>query len=103
MADGNQVWSRNLTNKFEQLQFTAPAGETITYIGHKAYSAEPSYAYNYIIVATKSGANYTVRTFTKTAGNLAVTPAFTLTGTGSVGDVIYISPTVVYNTYPSTF
>lgn len=103
VTDGNQVWSRNLTNKFEQLQFTAPAGETITYIGHKAYSAETSYAYNYVIVATKNGANYTVRTFTKTAGNLAVIPAFTLTGTGSVGDVIYITPTVVYNTYPSTF
>jgi hypothetical protein len=99
----NQVWSRNLTNKFEQLQFTAPAGETITYIGHKAYTLETAYAYNYVIIATRNGSNYTIRMFTKTAGNLAITPAFTLTGTGSVADVIYMSPSVVYNTYPSTF
>jgi hypothetical protein len=103
VTGGNQLWSRNLTNKFEQLQFTAPAGETITYIGHKAYTLETAYAYNYVIIATRNGSNYTIRMFTKTAGNLAATPAFTLTGTGSVADVIYISPSVVYNTYPSTF
>jgi hypothetical protein len=98
---GNEVWSRNLTNKFEQLQFTAPAGETITFIRHKKYSvtADIAFAYNLVMVGTKSGANYTVRMFTKTAGNLPAYPSFTLTGTGSVGDVFYLSPSVSYATY----
>ncbi|HSC38848.1 MAG TPA: PKD-like family lipoprotein [Chitinophagaceae bacterium] len=99
---GNQVWSRNLSNKFEQLQYTAPAGETITYIRHKKYTSEAAYAHNYIAIATTSGGNYTVRMFTKTSGNLAAAPDVTLTGAGSVGDIIYMSPSVgQYTYYPS--
>jgi hypothetical protein len=102
---GNEVWSRNLANKFEQLQFTAPAGETITFIRHSKYTTttEVPYAFNYIIIATKNGANYTVRMFTKTSGNLAATPAITMTGTGSVGNVIYIAPNIGGTTHQNTF
>jgi hypothetical protein len=108
VVGGNQVWSRNLTNKFEQLQYTAPAGEVITYIRHLSYSvtnpaSEAAFKYNYIAVGTKIGSTYNVRMFTKTAGNLATTPAFTLTGTGSVGSVFYLSPSVSYATYNLTY
>lgn len=103
---GNQVWSRNLTNKLEQLQYTAPAGETIVFIRHKKYSvaADIAFAYNFVMVGTTDGANYNVRMFTKTAGNLAATPTFTLTGKGTnVGDVFYLSPSVAYTTYQNSY
>ncbi|SMO38748.1 PKD-like family lipoprotein [Solitalea koreensis] len=95
---GNEVWSRNLSNKAERLQYTVPAGEVITYIRHRKYTgtgAEAPYSYNYVMIGTKIGANYKVRMFTKSSsGDLTATPAFTLDGTGSVGDVIYVSPLV---------
>ncbi len=103
---GNQLWSRNLSNKNEQLQFTAAAGEEINFIRHRKYTgtgAELPYSYNYVMVGTKSGGNYKVRMFTKTSGNLATMPSFTLEGTGSVGDVIYIAPLVSQTTYPNRF
>ncbi|WP_159452632.1 PKD-like family lipoprotein [Pedobacter nyackensis] len=93
---GNQVWSRNLSNQNEQLQFTAPAGEEITFIRHRKYAStvqtEAPFRYNYVMIGTKIGANYKVRMFTKTSGNLSPAPEFTLEGKGSVGDVMYISP-----------
>lgn len=93
---GNQVWSRNLSNQNEQLQFTVPAGEEITFIRHRKYAstnqAEAPFRYNYMMIGTKIGGNYKVRMFTKTSGNLSPAPEFTLDGKGSVGDVIYISP-----------
>ncbi len=103
---GNQVWSRNLANKLEQLQYTAPAGETIVFVRHRKYSvtADIAFAYNYVMVGTTDGTNYNVRMFTKTAGNLAATPAFTLTGKGTgVGDVFYLSPSVSYTTYQNSY
>jgi hypothetical protein len=102
---GNEVWSRNLANKFEQLQYTAPVGETITFIRHSKYTttSEVPYAFNYIIIGTKNGASYTVRMFTKSSGNLAATPAITLSGNGSVGDVIYIAPNIGGTTHQNTF
>ncbi len=106
VVGSNQVWSRNLTNKVEQLQYTAPAGETIVYIRHKKYteSANTAYSYNYVMVGTTDGTNYNVRMFTKTAGNLAAAPALTLTGKGAnVGDVFYLSPTVNYQTYQNSY
>ncbi|SMO38787.1 PKD-like family lipoprotein [Solitalea koreensis] len=102
---GNEVWSRNLSNKFEQRQFIAPAGEEITFIRHRKYagtaSGEAPFKYNYIMIGTKIGANYKVRMFTKTSGNLSPDPAVTLDGKGSVGDVIYISP--VNSTYLNNY
>jgi len=106
VVGGNQVWSRNLVNKAEQLQYTAPAGETINFIRHKKYTVgttELPFNYNYIMVGSTIGTTYNVRMFTKTAGNLATTPAFTLTGTGSVGDVFYLTPSVSYTTYPNSY
>jgi len=93
---GNQVWSRNLSNQNEQLQFTVPAGEEITFIRHRKYAstapAEAPFRYNYVMIGTKSGANYKIRMFTKASGNLSPAPEFTLEGKGAVGDVMYISP-----------
>jgi hypothetical protein len=108
VVGGNQVWSRNLVNKAEQLQYTAPVGETITFIRHKKYTVaspatEVPYNFNYIMVGTTTGTTYNVRMFTKTAGNLATTPAFTLTGTGNVGDVFYLSPSVGSSTYQCSY
>jgi len=103
VVGGNQVWSRNLTNKAEQLQYTAPAGETITYIRHRKYSNEVPYTFNFIMIGTKNGSNYTVRMFNKTAGNLATTPSVTLTGTGSVADVFYLAPLVTYYTFNNSY
>jgi hypothetical protein len=106
VVGGNQVWSRNLTNKAEQLQYTAPTGETINFIRHKKYTvaADLAFNYNYVMVGTTDGTNYNVRMFTKTAGNLATTPAFTLTGKGTnVGDVFYLAPPVSYTTYQNSY
>ncbi len=99
---GREVWTRNLSNSFEQLQYTVPEGETITYIRHRKYS-EDEYAYNYIIIGTKIGNNYKVRMFQKISGNLNPQPDIVLEGTGTVGDVIYISPSVGTNTYLNSF
>lgn len=102
---GNEVWSRNLTNNFEKLQFTAPAGEEITYIRHRKYSirSDIDFAYNYFVIATKTGANYKVRMFNKASGNLNVTPEFTLEGTGEVADVFYMAPAVDEYTYNNSY
>lgn len=105
VVGGNQLWSRNLVSNVEQLQYTVPVGETITYIRHKTYTgfgADVAYSFNYIVVGSSSGGNYKVRMFGKTAGNLNATPAITLNGSGNVGDVIYISPSLysyLYNSY----
>ncbi len=102
---GNEVWSRNLTNKFEQLQYKVPAGETITFIKHRKYTTttEPAYAYNFIMVGSTDGTNYSIRMFNKSAGNLAGTPSVVLTGKGQATDVFYLSPSVNYTTYPNTY
>lgn len=99
---GNQVWSRNLSNGFEQLQFTAPAGEEITYIRHKALTTG-GYPFNYFMIGTTTGENYKVRMFTKSSGNLSGTPHFILEGKGIVRDVTYITPNVSENTYSNTY
>lgn len=99
-----EVWSRNLSNRFEQLQYTVPSDETVTYIRHLKYTSEPTtYGHNFVALATKKGDSYVIRMFTKTSGNLNPTPAFTMTGKGEVRDVIYISPSVSGNTYPNTY
>ncbi|WP_316793214.1 PKD-like family lipoprotein [Pedobacter frigoris] len=100
---GNEIWSRNLSNKFEQLQYTAPAGEEVTFVRHRKYTSEAAYAHNYVMIGTKSGSNYKVRMFTKSSGNLASTPAFTLEGTGIVRDVLYMSPSVSETTYSYSY
>jgi hypothetical protein len=107
-VNNNEVWSRNLANDFEQLQFTPPAGEVITYIRHRKlkedYRFVSVFDYNYVMIGTSSGTNYKVYVFQKSSGNLAATPDFVLEGTGTVRDVMYMSPKVnQYNNYPSSF
>ncbi len=101
---GREIWSRNLSNKFEQLQYTLPADESVSFIRHLKYtvSADLAFNYNYVAIASKKGDSYNIRMFTKTSGNLNPIPAFTITGKGEAGDVIYISPSVSGTTYPNT-
>ncbi len=104
---GQEVWSRNLSNGAEQLQFTAPAGEKITCIRHRKYAgsatAEQAFYYNYMLIGTASSGSYKVRAFRKTSGNLAAVPDFTMEGKGNVGDVIYIAPPIDNYTYPNSY
>ncbi|WP_443936575.1 PKD-like family lipoprotein [Pedobacter sp. MW01-1-1] len=102
---GREVYSRNLSNKFESLQYTVPVGEEITFIRHRKYTvaADAPFNYNYVIIGTKVGANYKIRMFTKPVGNLTAQPAFTLEGKGIPRDILYISPSVSETTYSATF
>lgn len=103
---GNEIWSRNLSNKFEQLQFTVPSNETVTFIRHRKYTGagvEAPYSYNYMMIGTKSGDNYKIRMFTKASGNLAAAPAFILEGKGSPADAMYVSPSITTTSYPNTY
>ncbi|WP_316817131.1 PKD-like family lipoprotein [Pedobacter nyackensis] len=103
---GNEVWSRNLSNGHELLQFTAAAGEEITFLRHRKYTglnAEAPYTYNYVMVGTTSGGKYKVRMFAKTSGNLASDPAFVLEGNGIPRDVMYMAPLVGGFTYLTTY
>jgi hypothetical protein len=106
-VNANKVWSRNLSDKTEQLQYAAPQGETITFIRHRKYAgkndAETPYYHNYIIVGTTSGSKYKIRLFTKTYGNMASEPTATLEGKGSASDILYIAPDVTEATLPSGF
>lgn len=88
---GNEVWSRNLSNQTEQLQYTVPQGEKITLLRHRKYTLEPEYAHSYIAVGSVIGGKYKVRMFTKDSGKLAPEPAFILEGNGEhVGDLLYV-------------
>lgn len=102
---GNEVYSRNLTNKFEQLQYSVPSGEEITFIRHRKYTVASDLAFNhnYVMVGTKVGDRYKVRMFTKSSGNLSAAPVFTLEGKGIVRDVMYVSPNINENTYNNTY
>lgn len=101
-VNNNQLYSRNLSNGFEQLQFSAPGGEQVTFIKHLKYS-ESGYAFNFVVVGTKVGSNYKIRMFTKNSGNLDSNPVQTLEGAGTARAIIYIAPAVSDYTYPSTY
>lgn len=101
VVNGNELWSCNLNGSAEKLQYTAPVGETITYIRHKEYIAETSFSFNYVMVGTESSGRYKLHMFNKSAGNLAASPEFTLQGKGTVRDVIYLSPSVTSGTFVS--
>ncbi|WP_410219944.1 PKD-like family lipoprotein [Pedobacter sp.] len=98
-VNGNQIWSRNLSNNFEKLEYTLPAGEEVTFIRHKAYSSEAAYAYNFIMIGSQTGGNYKIRMFNKASGSITGGPIVTLEGTGIARDVLYISPSVSEGTY----
>nr|WP_295876510.1 PKD-like family lipoprotein [uncultured Chitinophaga sp.] len=101
---GNKIWSRNLSNGAEQLQYTLPPDEQLTFIRHRTYTdggdTEAPFHFNYILVGTASGNRYKVRAFRKTSGTLAANPDFTLEGQGNPGDVLYMAPPVSNYTYP---
>ncbi len=101
-ADGTEVWSRNLSNSVEQMQFQAPAGETITMLRQRKYavSGEQPFWYNYVMVGTATDAKeYKVYFFSKSAGNFSAEPNFVMEGNGIPRDIIYMSPKVGYTTY----
>lgn len=101
-VNNNQVYSRNLSNGFEQLQYNAPAGEEISFIKHIKYS-ESGYAFNYVVIGTKAGTKYKIRMFKKNSGNLDSTPTQTLEGNGIARALIYIAPPVYDYTYPWSY
>ncbi len=96
-AVNDQIWSRNLENKQERLQFTAPAGETITYIKHKRGN---NTRVNHVVVATQKGDLYIARFFKKRSGNLMETPQLTLEGKGVFSDVQYMDASITAETFP---
>ena len=106
-SSGNEVWSRNLSNGTEQLQWAAPAGEQISFIRHRKYAGsitpELPYYFNYILIGTTGNGRYKVHAFKKSSGNLAAAPDFTLEGEGAATDAIYISPLVNNSTYHNTY
>jgi len=89
---GKEVYSRNLSSNVEQLQYTVPADEEITFIRHRKLTGAD--AYNYVMIGTQSGQNYKIRMFQKTTGNLNTTPVVILEGKGRPVDAYYVSPTV---------
>lgn len=101
----NNVYSRNLSNGFEQLQYAVPSGEQVTFIKHLKYAVttEPEYNFNFFIIGSKSGSNYKIRMFKKNSGNLESVPTQILEGTGSARSILYISPRVSESSYPSTY
>lgn len=102
-AVGNEIWSRNLSNGYEQLEYSIPAGEELTYIRHKKYTSEAAYAYNFVIIGTKSGSKYKVRMFEKASGSITGEPKVVLEGNGIARDVFYISPSVFESTHTITY
>ncbi|NML21580.1 hypothetical protein HHL16_11885 [Pseudoflavitalea sp. G-6-1-2] len=105
---GNEVWSRNLSNGTEQLQYAAAAGEQISFIRHRKYAgpaipSEQPFYYNYMLIGTTANGRYKIHAFKKSSGNLASTPDFTMEGEGAAADAIYISPLVNGSTYCNTY
>lgn len=101
-ADGD-VWSYNLANGNERLEFATPSGETVTYIRHKRASLGGSYGYNYVMIGTKQGGNYKLRMFEKSSGSITGNPSIVLEGKGEVKDVYYLAPNVNESTHVMTF
>ncbi|WP_293301109.1 PKD-like family lipoprotein [Pedobacter sp. UBA4863] len=91
-SSGKEIYSYNLNSNTEQLQYTVPNDEEITFIRHRKLTGAD--AYNYVMIGTQSGQNYKVRLFNKTTGNLNTEPSVTLTGKGRPVDALYVSPTV---------
>jgi hypothetical protein len=104
-AVGNEIWSRNIANQHEQIQYAFPAGEEITFIRHLKYTtaSDPDFNFNYIVVATTSAGRYKIHCFTKSSGNLSSQPEFTMEGVGRVGAVTYVSPFIGDYTYSNAF
>ncbi|MFD2553059.1 PKD-like family lipoprotein [Sphingobacterium tabacisoli] len=96
-TDGN-VYSRNLANSFEQLQYTVSGGGEVTFIKHLRHSGSVT-PFNYVAIGVKQGGSYKVMLFEKVAGDLKAMPEMTLEGEGSPRDVMYIDGDVSADTY----
>lgn len=104
-ATEKQIWSYNLVNKYEQLQYTLPADETLTFIKHRKYimASDVDFNFNFVMIGSTDGTNYTIRMFTKTAGNLSSAPTITMKGRGITRDVIYLAPSIGNYTFPNSY
>lgn len=104
-VSNNQVYSRNLSNGFEQLQFTLPGSEQAVFIKHIKYNeaANTGYSFNYFIIGSKSGGDYKVRMFNKSSGNLDAEPFQTISGKGTARALMYVSPVVSEYTFPNSY
>lgn len=102
-ADG-QIWSCNVLNGVEKLEYSLPAGEKVAFLRNQECTnkaEETKYQYNYVIVGTNVGGKYIIRMFNKNAGSFDGDPIVVLNGNGNCGDIIYISPK--YTTYAIPF
>lgn len=103
-VNANKVYSFNLDNYAEHLQFSAPSDESITFIRHLKYTENNTlFSHNYIAVGTTKGDEYRIRFFNKSSGNLDAQPVFTIQGKGTANDVLYISPAVSEYTYANSY
>ncbi|MBL1410586.1 PKD-like family lipoprotein [Sphingobacterium faecale] len=103
---GKEIWSRNLTNKIERLQYTVTGDEEITFIRHRKFSGtgpEAGYSYNYVMIGTKQGERYKIRMFNKASGNLLPDPVIIMEGKGRASDALFVGPAINYFSYPYTF
>lgn len=100
-VNNNQVWNYNLSNGFEQLQFTPAAGEEITFIRHINYTntSDTGYPFNLFIIGVKSAGGYKIYMFNKSSGSLNTSPYQVLTGNGIPRAIFYISPNVNESTF----
>lgn len=102
VAEG-KIWSRNLSNKNEKIEFTLPAGEEVSLIRHLKCTNknDADYLYNFVVVGSNKDGKYKIRMFEKIAGNfVSETPRVEFGGEGNCADIIYISPKITNNPVP---
>jgi hypothetical protein len=87
----------NMQNKSEEVIYTFGAGEHIDFIEHIVHddnyrvSTPEPLDFNKLVIATSMGGNYKVYVFGLQTGKPVGTPEI-MEGTGTVGDVMYVSP-----------
>lgn len=104
-VNNGKIYMRNVAAKRTanvDMGISIPSGETITFIKHIPKTSATTF--NYFVVGTTVSGNYKVRMYNvKSTGDVETTPALTLEGQGSAGDVIYTFPTVSHTTYPQSY
>jgi hypothetical protein len=78
-----------------------PASEQITYISNQYWEGadDKDYNYNYFIVGTQAGDTYKLYMYKMTGGQPNGNPIKTITGTGKVKSVRYMTPVFNYNAF----
>jgi hypothetical protein len=90
----NKISYYNIETKQEEVIYSLPAGEKITYINHSKYDLgddDEKYHFDKLVIASHSGGKYKVYLFDMLAGKPKGDPVI-MEGEGRVADVIYISP-----------